>query len=147
MKLESSVRISWLLCFAVSFLPGAFSDTKANAQDNDKFEGAVWKFTMTPKQRGLETLNGAYRISNDVLYQKKMRSDRDFALVVGNNNPQGTRTRVVFENFRAFTKSRVMYAGLKGTAVLRMDALGEWSGVLTDEHGRNWDFKCSRVQE
>ncbi len=147
MRIESSVRISWLLCFSLIFFSGTFSDTKANAQDNDKFVGAVWKFTMTPKKRGLETLKGAFRVSNDVIYQKKRRSDRDFALVVGKNHPKGKRTRVVFEDFRAFTKSRDLHAGLKGTARLTKNEFGEWSGVLTDGHGRNWDFKCSRVQE
>jgi len=147
MKFGSSARISWLLCYALFFLSGTFSDTKANAQDSDKFEGAVWKFTMTPKKRGLETLKGAFRVSDDVIYQKKKRSDRDFALVVGKNHPRGKRTRIVFDNFRAFSKSRELHAGMKGTAGLTMDAFGKWSGVLIDGQGRHWDFKCSRVQE
>jgi hypothetical protein len=102
---------------------------------------------MKPKRSGPEPLRGQFRVSNDVLYQKTTPQSKDFDKVIGKNSPKGDATTIDFTDLRGFDKDKKVHSGLKGTARMRLDRVGEWSGLFTDAEGRNWDFKCSRVQE
>lgn len=139
------MRVSLWLLLAMFGLSAVGFSSPACAED--KFDGAVWRFAMSPKKRGKETLKGAFRVSNNVLYQKETPSDPDFKKVVGKNFPKGKKTRIKFHDLRAFDKSKKLHSGIKGTVLLTMDRFGEWSGRLLDSEGQHWDFKCSRVQE
>jgi hypothetical protein len=127
-------------------LSGLLRDATA-AQSGDTIDGAIWQFEMTPKGRGLKPLRGRFRVSDNVLYQNSQGMRNKFDKVIGKNHPDGRRTRVEFEDFRAADKDRNFQGGMKGTARLKIDRVGEWSGVFTDGEGRNWDFKCTRVRE
>ena len=117
------------------------------APDGDRFEGAIWTFQMKPRQQGLVTLRGNFRVSNHVVYQKKTREASDFRKKVGRNHPSGKRTRIEFHDLRAFTLRKQVKNGIKGTARIKIDEFGRWSGMFTDGRGRNWDFQCKRAQE
>ncbi len=120
---------------------------EASPSEGDKFEGAVWKFTMTPKTRGLKILKGQFRVSNNRLFQKTMPSSTDFDKLVGTNAPRGKKTTITFADLRAADKNKNWHHGIKGKVLLTMDRFGKWSGRLIDSQGRHWAFGCTRVQE
>ena len=142
LTLSRLISLLVLACLAVHF-----NCTELSADDDDHFEGAVWRFSMTPKARGLEPVKGRYRVSKHVFYQCSKPKTHEFDTVVGKNHPTGKKTRSVFEDLRAVDENRNWHKGLKGTAHLEMDRFGEWSGRFIDSEGRHWDFQCSRVQE
>lgn len=124
------------------------SSSWALAQDGDKFDGAIWIFTMKSKGRNSQTLKGRFRVSDDVLYQQAERGrETPFDKEVGKNYPNGKRTRIEMSDLRAGDANRSIHSGLKGKALLNMDRGGEWSGTFIDGEGHHWDFQCSRVQE
>lgn len=162
-----------LIVFGVLVLPFGPS---AVAQRGDSFEGAVWKFSMTPKVPRKEPMRGLFRVNNYEVFQKEKPDDETFSLQVGKIEPKGNRTRIMFHDARAFERpsgsgpgskpgpgsrpgSRTdsgdgqLGAGpgrakeLKGVAALKMEKFGEWSGLFTDSEGNHWDFRCSRIQE
>ena len=143
-----------LMCVAV-LLSGIVGGSSATADEKDKFDGAIWNFTMTPKRpASAEPLKGGFRVFKHVLYQrseapreKGVAKRDDFNKVIGKNHPQGKRTRVELNDFRAFDKNMTWHSGLKGSVLLTIDRFGEWSGTFVDSEGRHWDFKCVRVQE
>jgi hypothetical protein len=135
------------LLFVLAGLAILTGTASVSADDKDQFEGALWRFTMTPKTRGLEPLKGQYRVSDRVFYQCSKPKTREFDKVVGKNHPAGRKTRSEFHDLRAFAEDRQLHRGIKGTANLEMEEFGEWSGRFIDSEGRHWDFRCSRVQE
>lgn len=140
----------WLAAVAVGLLISlAAADCRAEGRDGGDFEGAVWRFEMTPKgsRGGGAPLAGRYRVAKHVLYQKRDRQDKDFSKRVGTNRPSGKRTKVEFDGLRAADKDGAFREGIGGTALLTMDRFGEWSGTLVDGDGRHWDFRCTRVKE
>lgn len=165
-------------CFGRRFLRLAFTTLlfvgvwglpfgrSAFAQRGDSFEGAVWRFSMTPKVRRKEPMRGVFRVNNYEVFQKEKPDDEAFSKQVGKVEPNGDKTRIVFHDATAFERSRSSGPGakpgsgdgklgsgqgrrteLKGTAALKMEKFGEWSGILIDSEGNHWDFKCSRIQE
>jgi hypothetical protein len=129
-------------------LSGIAGISAVQAQSGDKFDGAVWSFNMTPKRPGPEPLRGQFRVSNNVLYQRSQPSrTAPYDKVIGKNFPNGKRTRVEMEDFRAADKNRSWHGGMKGKILLTMDRPGEWSGTFVDAEGRHWSFQCTRVQE
>jgi hypothetical protein len=102
---------------------------------------------MTPKAPGPQPLRGAFRVANDVLYQKETPEDADFTKKIGKNQPRGSKTRIEFTDLRAFVRRGVAHEGLSGNVLLTIDRAGEWSGTFVDSQGRHWSFKCTRVQE
>ena len=142
---STASRSTFLFVLAgLAILTGAAS---VSADEQDQFEGAIWRFTMTPKVRGLETLKGQYRVSDHVFYQNTKPKTREFDKAVGKNHPSGRKTESVFTDLRAFSKDRKLHGGIRGTAHLEMLEFGEWSGRFIDSEGRHWDFRCSRVRE
>lgn len=134
-------------------LMGSLSTGKylfAQVGDADKFDGAVWRYTLTPKTKGLLALKGRYRVSGQYLYQKKSPDDEVLKKVVGKKvaAKQG-KVRVEFDDFRGYTDR----AGgspptqIKGSALLSYDRFGNWSGTFIDGDGRHWDFVCERIRE
>ena len=137
----------WTFLFVLAGLAILTGTASVSADDKDQFEGALWRFTLTPKTRGLEPLKGHYRVSDHVFYQTTKPKTRDFDKVVGKNHPAGRKTRSEFHDLRAFAEDRQLHRGIKGTAHLEMEEFGEWSGRFVDSEGRHWAFRCSRVQE
>lgn len=135
------------VCALVAMVIGLSSPPSALADDVGEFDGAIWNFTMTPKKPGLQKLTGRFRVSDNVLYQKEDPADPEFKKQVGKNHPKGKVTRAEFTDLRAFTPDKEVRTGIKGTARLKGIKFGEWTGVLTDGRGRNWEFQCTRVQE
>ena len=142
-----STSSRWTFLIVLAGLAILTCTASVSADDQDQFEGALWRFTMTPKTRGLEPLKGQYRVSDHVFYQTTKPKTRDFDKVVGKNHPAGRKTKSEFHDLRAFTEDRQLHRGIKGTANLEMEEFGEWSGRFIDSEGRHWDFRCSRVQE
>jgi|GEM_PF-3388379 hypothetical protein len=71
--------LRWRVFFLVAFVAMITMSSVGNqtmAKDGGQFEGAVWKFTMTPKLKKLKTLHGRYRVSKDVFFQRKNGSSR-----------------------------------------------------------------------
>lgn len=128
-----------------------FSGSVVYAQAGDEFEGAVWQFGMTPKVPGDEALRGAFRVADHEIFQRNGRSDEKFEQPAGKNFPKGRTTRIVFKDMVAFKKEggsrQERRVDLSGTATLKMDEFGEWSGRFVDGDGHRWDFKCSRIKE
>ncbi len=138
----------------------------ALAQRGDSFEGAVWRFSMTPKVRQKEKMGGVFRVNNYEVFQKEKPDDEAFSKQVGKIEPNGKKTRIEFHDAKAFEgrpgsgpsakpgsgdgglgAGRGRRTELKGTAALKMEKFGEWSGLFIDSEGNHWDFKCSRIQE
>jgi hypothetical protein len=118
------------------------------ADEIGSFDGAVWRFGMTPKGGG-KKLRGAFRVNNHVLFQKSDRSDKDFTEKVGTNHPGARgKTRMVFnKEFQAVDEDKTRHEALGGVARLNMDEKGEWSGEYISEKGRHYEFRCTRIQE
>jgi len=127
------------------------SASEACGQAGDEFEGAVWRFSMTPKVRGDGVLRGEFRVSDGKIFQNESREDERFERPAGQNFPGGKTTRTVFKKLFATRKedeqSQRKRVELSGTAMLNFDEPGEWSGRFVDGEGHRWDFKCSRIKE
>jgi hypothetical protein len=122
-------------------LPGGAAAQK----DGGKFEGAVWKFEMTPMRGKEEPRRGQFRVAGLKLYQKERRDSPGFDKEAGHKEILADkRTRLVFHDLRA---NGGKVTGIRGHAVVTFDKFGEWSGRYVDADGSHWHFKCSRVQE
>lgn len=131
--------------FGPALLLGLLVCHASSAQEQDLFEGALWKFEMAPLKKGEETRSGRFRVSGKNLFQKEKRDSPNLDKVVGRKDVLARkRTRLMIEDLRS---NNGKFSGMKGTVVLNMDRLGEWSGRMVDSDGAHWDFKCSRVQE
>ena len=140
------------IAFAGLMLTGLLTECEATGtQKGDQFEGAVWRFRITPKSPRSEERHGAFRVSNDQIFQKETPADKDFRKQVGTNHPKGEKTRMKVTDFRTFVKSENGGAGsqnrMSGTVLLSMNKFGEWSGRFIDSEGHHWEFKCSRIAE
>lgn len=138
-----------------------FTVSDARAEDLGAFEGAIWRFKMTPKNPKLGELVGAFRVNHKVIYQKvnpiPKSTDEKVAgneVYVGAKTRDGAkRTRLNFTDLRAFTPKNGFNGkpsatdGIKGTVLMKMDKAGKWSGILIDGDGRHWTFSCMRVRE
>lgn len=123
---------------------------RGEGKDGGEFDGAVWKFQLTPKPAGGDRvpLSGRYRIAENVLYQRRDDDDKEFSKKVGKNKPNGaTKTKVEFTDLRAVAKGGAAREGIKGTATLTKERHGEWSGTFVDGDGDRWEFHCSRYKE
>ncbi len=124
-----------------------FTTTANDAQAQDTIDGAFWKCTMKPKTSDLKLLKGQFRISNHWLFQKEKPSLEEFKTFNGFNKPNNGKTVIAFNDLRAMDKERNWHNGIKGTAFLKLERLGYWSGRFVDAKGRHWSFTCTRVQE
>lgn len=132
------------LVFTAVGLPAAL-----RAQDGGRFDGAVWKFKMKLKAGKGDGLKGAFRVSDDVLFQKDKPGDPELKKEVGTNHPADMKHTVMkFTDLRAFAgTNRRLVQGISGAVRLHMDKPGEWSGEMVDGNGRHWKFECVRVAE
>ncbi len=122
----------------------------AQGIDGGKVDGAIWKFTMTPKTAGLEAVNGRYRVSGMTLYQKENPDDQQFKRVVGKKvaGKKGEhKVGIVFSDFRARIERGSPPVQLNGSAWLKAEKREKWSGTFIDSDGRHWDFQCERIFE
>lgn len=146
-----AVRSNWtrtVLVFTVAVGLGMAVECHAQGKDGGEFDGAVWRFTLTPKVAGPGQLRGHFRVSNHVLYQKADIKDPNYTKQVGKDNPQRrAHTRVEFTDLRALDKRGVPHSGFKGTVLLKGERFGHWSGSFIDSQGRHWNIQCTRVQE
>jgi hypothetical protein len=119
------------------------------ADDDDKFDGALWKFHMEPvAKRAVEPLNGVFRVKGKELFQKSKPRIKEFDLLIGEKTAFKPKTTwLKIDNLRARTKGGKVETGIKGKLVLKMDEQGKWSGPFIDSEGRHWDFSCERFQE
>lgn len=140
-----------VIIVAAAVMLNLFTTTEAFGRAGDEFEGAVWQFRMTPKVRGDHALRGAFRVADNKIFQKHDRDDEKFERPAGTNFPRGRTTRIDFKDLDAFKKEggprSERRVDLSGTATLKMDEFGEWSGRFIDGNGHHWDFKCSRIKE
>ena len=117
------------------------------AAAQDTIEGALWSFTMKPKARGLQTVKGQFRVFRNQLFQKSKPGEKTFDKQVGTNNPNRDKTVIKFTDLRAIDKSRTWHQNIQGTARLKVQKFGFWTGTFIDSDGRHWPFECTRVQE
>jgi hypothetical protein len=132
------------LIMAVS--QGIAQQAMAQGIDGGAFDGAVWGYKLTPKNERLGVQSGAFRVNNNVLYQKDKPEDKAFSKVVGKNIPSGRRTQMVFEDLRGHGPNGGIRR-ISGTARLGMEKGGEWGGQFVDSNGNNWQFHVSRQRE
>ena len=125
--------------------------SEAVAQTGHQFEGAVWRFTMAPKFPRAVKRQGAFRVADNKIFQKTKSDDKDFSKEIGVNKPDGNKTRIELKDFRTFEIASGGGLGaqnrIDGTALLKMNRFGEWSGRFIDGDGKHWEFQCSRVVE
>lgn len=142
-----------LVIFGTGFLMNLSFASKSMAQVGDRFEGAVWRFHISPKGSRREPVTGLFRVADHELFQKESRDDESKERLVGRNHPDGRKTRMVFKELLVFEKGKTdsdrprPRDRVSGTALLRMDEPGEWSGRFIDSEGLHWDFRCSRIRE
>lgn len=131
------------------------------AADLGIFKGAVWRFTLEPKNKQLDKLNGGFRVHNGVLYQRdNPRDSKSKGHVVGTETlvkkrgPKGAkRTRLNFTDLRAvsmkknFKGERSPQTGIKGSVFIQKNKFGKWSGIFIAADGRHWKFNCTRIRE
>lgn len=147
-RLAALTKIFVVLCLLLACLP---SRSTAALQDDDQFDGAVWRFVMKPKFKGESESKGGFRVLNNELFQKETPKDEEFSKKIGTNHPNGDRTVMKLKEFRYFAisddPSPKTAKQISGRVLLKRERFGEWSGRFIDEHGRHWEFKCSRVAE
>jgi hypothetical protein len=121
------------------------------ADDDDKVDGALWQFGMSPVKKGPRSpapMRGVFRVKGKELFQRSERG-KEFDKLIGVKT--GFKKRVTFlriDDLRAVEKdTRTAHTGIKGKLTLEFDDLGEWSGRFVDSEGLQWDFKCKRFQE
>ncbi len=113
---------------------------------DDQFEGAVWKFKITPKN--IEPLVGRYRINDHSLYQREVLRGSDYSKKVGTNFPKGQKTMTVFTDMRGFTQNtRRVIEGLRGTAHLELQEYGHWTGTIKLDGKPEMKMECIRILE
>lgn len=146
------------LVIVASFFCVNWLATPANAQGDDggKFDGAIWNFTMTPRDKNLPKREGMFRVHAYDIYQRTDLDKPGFDRKVGRKTdikaPRNKKGKVIgrdqttIEFFDLQSNNR-QYTGMKGKAEIRKDKQGHWSGYYVDSDGLNWDFKCSRKQE
>lgn len=125
------------------------------AQAGGEFEGAVWRFSMTPKAKTDEPMRGLFRVADSEIFIKEKAKDKKFSKHVGKAvfNSKTSATKIVFEEMRVFHRGEEKgkeareFDPISGTASVKMDEKGEWSGRFTDSAGHNWEFRCTRVKE
>lgn len=152
-------NITFTYCILSIFFVVAWTNS-AHAEDLGMFEGAVWRFKLTPKNQQLTTMAGLFRVHNGVLYQKSSPGPDAEEKVVGSEtlikrrNKEGSRlTRLNFTDLHArsekkdFKGNRVPQPGIKGTVLMHQDRFGKWTGAFIAEDGRHWNFSCQRVRE
>lgn len=127
---------------ALAFLAGVGVSGVAKADD---FVGAVWKFRMESYSGA--KLQGRYRISNHVMYQRSVPSDSYYGKLVGQNYPDGDYTEFEVHNMRVFGPDGQFRGYISGTASLSCDHYGQWTGEFVGSKGVRWRFRCIRYRE
>lgn len=123
--------------------PFAVEHESATTQANDR-SGPIWIFGMGRKAIGgkEKRLMGRFEFKDNVIYQRELPDDDSRNKVVGKNFPNGTHTRIEFTDLRVFDKNKPVPRGVKGTAMLTKQPTRELKGILKDQQGRKWAFKC-----
>jgi hypothetical protein len=145
-----------LMAFGIIFSMGHHHVTYGQGADGGNFDGALWSFSMTPKDRNLEKRTGMFRINGNDLYQRSSMEKPGFDRKVGmKTNVTAVRNkkgqivgpqRTTLELFD-LQSNGLKYTGMKGKVLITQNKLGEWSGRFVDADGLHWEFKCSRKQE
>jgi hypothetical protein len=122
------------------------------ADDDDKVDGALWQFGMTPVKKGPNSpppMRGVFRVKGKELYQRSSRDSKEYDKLIGVKTDFKRKTTYLrIDDMRANEKeTKKPHTGIKGKLVLEFDELGEWSGRFVDSDGRHWEFNCKRFQE
>ena len=123
--------------------------TSAQGQAGNKVDGAIWRFTMTPKFQGAKKMGGKYRVLNNRIYQKADPNADKFSKQVGSNTPKTKKRKAVltFTDLRALDKQKNWHNGIKAKIIIKQKKPGVGVGTMVDSEGRHWDFRCTRIQE
>jgi hypothetical protein len=149
MSIRNSIGLRWWVgAVALAVCLGISAEGVGQGRDGGEFDGAVWRFTMTPKLARLEPLRAQFRVNGDRLYQRKTLDDPDFTRLVGKKVAGAKlRVRIEFTDLRAANEQGRFQEGIQGVARLTLDRAGHWEGEFVDSQGRHWNFKCTRIQE
>jgi hypothetical protein len=142
----------WLLALACSSSLLAFPGAAQPQDDKGEWDGALWRFVLTPidgnPHKGV--LKGRFRVEKLKLYQGESGDDKEMTKLVGESNPgpraKPTHTKVTLEDFRARNSEGKVVKGLKGVARLERDDRDHNHGKFIGEKGRHWEMKCTRIQ-
>ena len=112
--------------------------------DEGKFEGALWRYTVSFVGMKDDVREGVFRIDGRKMYQPRGGKPTEIGII---NAPKfvpkkGDKIPVTFEKLRS--KDGNMLA-LKGE--IEFIELGEVKGRLVDGEGRHWNFRATRFQE
>lgn len=145
-----------LTAFGIIFSMGQLQSTYGQGADGGKFDGALWSFTMIPKDKNHEKRTGMFRINGNDLFQRssmeKPGFDRKMGMKTSVKAVRNKKGKIVGPQtttleFFDLQSNGLKYTGMKGKVVLKQNKLGEWSGRFVDAEGLHWEFKCSRKQE
>lgn len=112
--------------------------------DGGKFEGALWRYTISSVGMKDDVRDGAFRIEGKKIFQPHDGKPTEVGTI---NAPKfvpkkGEKIPVTFEKLRS--KNGNMLA-LKGE--IEFIEFGEVKGRLIDGEGRHWNFRATRFQE
>lgn len=145
-----------LTAFGIIVSMGHAQSAYGQGADGGKFDGALWSFSMIPKDKNLEKRTGMFRINGNDLYQRSSMEKPGFDRKMGTKtsvkavrNKKGkiVGPQTTTLEFFDLQSNGLKYTGMKGKVVLKQNKLGEWSGRFVDAEGLHWEFKCSRKQE
>lgn len=149
-------KVAMLTAFSIIFSMGQLQTTYGQGAEGGKFDGALWSFSMIPKDKNLEKRTGMFRINGNDLFQRssmeKPSFDRKMGMKTSVKAVRNKKGKIVGPQtttleFFDLQSNGLKYAGMKGKVVLTQNKLGEWSGRFIDAEGLHWEFKCSRKQE
>lgn len=145
------------LGIASCVLAAAIAAPAFGAEQDDKVDGAIWKFTMKKTgTRDAAERSGRFRIEGVKLFQRldprplppgtDLRNVK--SEVIGKKDPKAAKGKAIlhFEKLRSHTGDTI-HEPVKGTARLEFDEYGKWHGQFIDADGKHWDFNAERVQE
>lgn len=142
-----------ICCLSFAVFAVALPHSAAAQDDIGSWDGALWRFELTPRpgNRHKGNLVGRFRVAGLKIYQSEGRDDKELTKEVGESVPgpgkRPTKTTVTVEDFRARNDKKELVKGIKGIARLERIDKDNNRGEFIDKDGFKWTMKCIRVQE
>ncbi|MCC9605303.1 hypothetical protein LOC68_23635 [Blastopirellula sp. JC732] len=118
------------------------------ASAEDKFEGAVWKYSMKPagSSSSDDERAGMFRIFKTDIFQPQGGKPTVIGKIEGKTPTipnKGGQVKVVFNKLRSGKKGETLAC----EGQITFQEKGHVTGELVDATGKKWVFKAKRVQE
>lgn len=118
------------------------------ATAEDKFEGAVWRYSMKPagSSDSEGERKGAFRIHKTQIFQPHEGQPKVIGTIEGKTRTipdKGDKVKAVFTNLRCRSAGDTLAC----EGQITFQSKGEVTGRLIDSSGKHWVFRAARVQE